>query len=474
MLHNRKYIQLVQALDKKELKRFELYLTSPFFNKSAPIIALFRFLKKYHPDYNHKKCTKAYAFRHLYPKQNYSEAKFKSLLSELYKLLERFIIELKVESKPAIQQQWLLEFFHERQIDKCFVAKLKEAQKSAQQHPFKDTDYYYHQYQLERKAYIFQVTGKGRVLHSNLPQVIENLDYYYLSDKLRYCCSILNHQNIVASEVASRLLEEIITYSQQYDFEDIPAIALWYQLLLLLKEEDEQHYHQLKVLLEKQGTFLPNNELRQIYTAAINYCNKRLISGQDQYLREIFTLYQIMLTQEVLITEGYISPYMHYRNIVRAGVRLGELDWTEQFIYDYKERLVPNQRENIFNYSLAVLFFYKKDYSKTLSHLFGFEFQDFYHYIEHKTLLAKTYYELDEIDALETLLHTFRIYLYRSEAIPKHYQRTYQNFIKALTKIYKAQWDTTTALLSLKQQIEEMEYVVDKEWLLEKCGEIRG
>lgn len=471
-MQNRKYIQVVQTLSTKEFKQFSTYLHSPYFNKNKGVIRLFAFLKKYHPTYHHAQCNRKKAFAYVYPEKQYSEQLLRNLLSECYKLLEGFLAQQKFEQDTHSKNTYLLNAFHDRALDKFYQQKLKEANKFVNQSKYQDTTYYYRQYELELSTYTINVAGKGRLLESNLPKVLEYLDIHYLAEKLRYCCTLFNRQNIVHTTIEMPLLREILEYLSLQSFIHIPVIALWHRLLILLKEDRAADYLELKQLLTAKGHLLTKGEVRQIYTAAINYCNKKLTGGEGKYLQEIFDLYKNMLAQEVIITDGYIRPYMHFRNIVRVGVRVGELDWTEQFITDYGKMLPLSHRENIKHYCLAVLYFYKGAYQTTLNYLFGFEFQDFYNYIEHKTLLAKTYYELEELDALEALLNTFRIYLLRNESIVAHYRLTYQNFIKILTKLHKTKWEKRGDGKKLQKTIAALEPLADKEWLLSKVAEL--
>ena len=72
-IKNRKYIQLLQFLGKKERKQFRLYLESPFFNKRKSILQLFDFIEKYSPTYENKKLTKENAFHFIFPEKKYKE-----------------------------------------------------------------------------------------------------------------------------------------------------------------------------------------------------------------------------------------------------------------------------------------------------------------------------------------------------------------------------------------------------------------
>ena len=50
-----KLVEIIQALDDKEVKRFDEYINSPFFNKNEKVIVLLKFLRKYYPKFDHSR-----------------------------------------------------------------------------------------------------------------------------------------------------------------------------------------------------------------------------------------------------------------------------------------------------------------------------------------------------------------------------------------------------------------------------------
>ena len=471
-MKSRKYIQLLQFLEKKERQQFRLYLESPFFNKRKSILQLFDFIEKYKPTYESNKLTKENAFHFIFPEKKYKEQTFKNLMSELTRFLEDFLLQQNFAKRKKEKDYFLLDVLYQKSADKFFSQKIESLQ--AEKVVFQNADFYEHQYTLMKFDYGFKVARKSRLAHTNLQDLLKNLDCFYLAEKLKYYCVILNRQSIVSDKIDVFLPKEILQYIEKGDFEDIPAVILYYRLLLLLiseKEKEEKHYWNLKKTLEKFENALPLSELQQLYTAVFNYCNKKLKSGNEAYLQEIFDWYKVMLRKGSLITNGQITPYIHFRNIVMAGLRLGQLDWTAQFIEQYESFIAEEVRQNMVLYCRAALFFYKKDYAKSLEFLAQFELKDFFYYIEHKLLLVKVYFELKEDEALENLLHSFRIYLHRKSNLPPHLKQSYHNFARLTEKLYKAQFLPNFDAQILHDEIAATAVLTDKEWLLEKILE---
>ena len=162
-------------------------------------------------------------------------------------------------------------------------------------------------------------------------------------------------------------IDEIVQHIKKYKYEDIPPVAVYFQIYLALREgENLDNYFKLKDLLELYGNYFPINEAKNIYDSALNYCIRKINQGNQQFLREYFDLINIMIERETIYTDNKLSPW-DFKNIVVIALRLGEYEWTENFILNFKERLLEDFRENAVTYNLAQLYFYQKKYNKVLS-----------------------------------------------------------------------------------------------------------
>jgi hypothetical protein len=112
--------------------------------------------------------------------------------------------------------------------------------------------------------------------------------------------------------------------------------------MTLTSDDDEQHFNKLKQLLKTHHDKYSVKEARDMYTYAQNYCIKKINSGFGKYLHELFQLYKITLENKIVFAGKYLSHWA-YKNIVGVGLRLGEFDWVEQFINDYKDQLNPER-----------------------------------------------------------------------------------------------------------------------------------
>ncbi len=471
-MHKSKLIEIIRALEPKERKHFEDWLLSPYFNKNEQLLRLYKYILKYKSnDFTGKQIAKENTFKYLFKREKYSDQKLRNLMRKLTELLEQFLIYEEMESNKRLQSRLLVIAYQKRFLTKLFQQQVKQAKKELEKLKIKDIEYYYDLYLLEDKLYSFKLRQNDADAGNALQKMTKVLDYHYLSNKLRYCCAMLNMQSVFSVDIEVHLLEEILAYLDNHPLDDIPTIGFYHRLYLLIKNADEQQYFTLKAMLSGEPE-LAVEELRHIHIALFNFCNLELKSGRTEFLREIFDLFQLGLGLELYVEEGFITPPMFYRNAVMAALRSGELEWAEQFINEYKDKLRPEIRESLYSYCLAAYYFYKQEYRETLFHLLSFDFQNPYNYIEHKILLAETYYELEEDEALEGLIHATRTYLRRNTKIPDHFKQPYMNFFKIVVKLLKVRYGEDKVMGELPQLLVDTQQLVAKEWLTEKVNGI--
>jgi hypothetical protein len=180
-------------------------------------------------------------------------------------------------------------------------------------------------------------------------------------------------------------------------------------------------------------------------------------------------LFQDWLPRGLLFVRGKLTQY-HFKNIVTIGLRLKEFDWIENFITSYSQYLDDQHRENAVTFNLAQLYFYKRDYPRVISQLNQVEYEDITYNLNSKTLLMASYYELDEIDALGSLLDTFRVYLNRNKELPATRRKHYLNTISIVRKLSKTIHGDLKEIDKLIKEVENTQGVVSKNWILEKLA----
>ncbi len=467
-MQNSKLIKLLKTLSTKELNQFKKYIRSPYFNENQKLIRLTDHILRYAPIYRHKALNKETVFNQFFPGKSYDDLVIRHLISEILHLLNGFLKISGFRNNEASQQIQLLQEYRRRGLTKNFEKTYNKSKSLQTIQPYRDANFYFQQHHLETEYATYSAQQQKRLNEHNIQLAVESLDIYYLIKKLKYCCEILNFRNVTAFEYDILLMDEILSHLEKNIYEFIPAIAIYYQILMtLMDHEQEEHFDKLKMLLERNADKFPREEAFEMYTYAQNYCIKKINAGKSRFLDEIFSLYKSALAKELMLDNRQLSPW-HYKNIVTTGLKLNEFDWVFDFIHDYQALIPVTHRENAFIYNRARYHFYRREYDKVLPLLQQVEFDDLYYNLDARTMLLKIYYEREEVELLYSMIDSFGIYLKRNKLISDYHRKNYLNFVYFTRKIFQLSPGEAVKADHLKEELSAIQHVTEKTWLEEQ------
>ncbi|MCB0819231.1 MAG: hypothetical protein KDC13_01315 [Bacteroidetes bacterium] len=467
-----KLIQILSSLSKKELKEFQTFVASPFFNKNQNLVLFLDNLCLYSGDFASSELNKEEFFAKHYPDEVFEEQKLRYLQSDLTKLLEEFLTILEFQQDKFRKKYYLMQSLNKRNQDKYFLQELESVRQLNNKEPYRDSVYFFNEHQISELAYQYTSEKRNRAFDSSLQEVIDNLEITYLARGFRYYCEMINRRNILSVDYNLSFFDQMVKYLGNQLFDDIPAIRIYRLIHVSLTEPDNAgNYQELLKELEQSGHLFSPTEQRGMYVFAQNYCIRRINRGEEGSLREIFNLYQMMVNRNLLYEGNYVSQ-PDFKNIVTTALRLGEVDWVNTFIEEYRSKLNPEFSENAYTYSMAWVHFSRNEYDKALRMLLRVEFNDVYYHLDSKSLLMKVYYEMDEYDPFFSLVDAFKIYLRRNKFISEFQRETYHNFILVLNRLMKVKSGKNPMTLSLHQEICETKPAADLSWLKQKSREL--
>ncbi|MCO5281697.1 MAG: hypothetical protein M9931_11695 [Chitinophagales bacterium] len=307
-----------------------------------------------------------------------------------------------------------------------------------------------------------------KAANQDLVRLSEDLDTFYIIQKLKQSCNILSYQNIFNFNHQPKLINEVLEMAQQnIHKENLLLKLLYYNYLCLCKPDNKSYFFELKkVLLNKYTTRIQQQELRDNYTLAINYCIKKLNTGAKEYYQEVFEIYQSGLLNQVFEENGILSPFT-YKNIVSIAIGLKEYKWVKAFIESYKHKLDNEVQTGFYTYCLARYYFGIEDYERVSDLLREVEIKEQFTDLDARVLLAKTYFELDEINLLDYCINNLKQQLKRKK-LQTYHAAVYGNFVKMLSKIVHLRPYDKKARQALREKILDTKVIAEKDWLLLK------
>ena len=462
-MKNSKLIALLRTFNSSELLQFRDFVASPYFNKNQELVLLYAYLKKLAPAFNPKKIDRIYAYSKLFPDRAYDDKHMKYLMSFLAKLAEQYIGHSFYSQQETLPEFHILSSLIDRKLDKHYNYIYSKTKTRLERSPLRNLDHYYQGYLLANTSNKYFSKKLVRKFDDSLQKASDNFDLYFLGNKLKYLCEMVNRGRLISADYKLNMMDEITQYLSLHPKPENPPISVYYHILLMLTEQDaDSEFKVIKTLLDEIEGYFSQTEMQEIYQYALNFCIRRINSGQPQYLNESLELYMKGIDSGVMFTDGFLSPWA-YKNVIGASLRLKKYDWVEEFIRNYNSSLEEGFQKNAFHYNLADLNFYKKDFDQALEHLNQVEYTDIYINLDSKKLLLKIYYEAEEEEALISLLAAFNIFLKRNKMIPSKVKQHYLNFHTILYILSKR---NQKQLSTVQKRLDSMESVADRRWLI--------
>lgn len=465
-----KLFRLLDTCTGYELRRFRVFLQSPYFNQRTEMLAVWDFLRPCFPMGGQQLPDAETVFAIAYPDSRFDMAKHRHLLSDLCKLLETFWQMQQLQRRDDLQQQLLLQALSDRHLDQDFEATMVQAQMALMSSPMRDAHYLRQRFDLALRHHDHLVQQSNRSTQAGLQAAMEALDEEFVTHKLRLAAAAINRANVVGESTDLSLLPEVLAF-----FDAAPpvvfaqSLAEVYRLIVatLQSGKDHEAFTRLLQLLEENQSRYSQATLAELYAFALNYCVRMVNLAEPGFDAQLFDLYQLLIARDYLLDQGAF-PVQHFKNFVTLGLRLGHATRLTAEIPALGKKLPEDIRANALLFSQAALSFHQGDFSQCLKLLQKVDFVDVYYHLDAKSLLLKAWYELGEIEPLISLMDTFKTYLRRSRKISDYQRTTYRNQIKIVQLLVRLRLGSRKAIPEIKEALQNLRPIADLQWLERK------
>lgn len=471
-------IQLLQTFSRKEMTRFNEFAHSPYFNKHKGVRGLLTYLNKIFPNFSETNCHRAALVKEIFIEKKITQQELAILFTYSLRLAEQFLSFEQFKKDEHFQKLFLLRQLRHREQYRHYDKISDKFQQALEDSTIKDAMYFNIQFlkAAESDQYYSQLSRHEK--DHSIQQKQNNLDHYYLAVKLRDSCEMLVRSRIMkidySTELLDILLKEIHKHPDRYA--NNPMIVVYFQLYQMIRDGEQQYYYDALSVIQQNSPFFAKPELQNIYVYLQNFCIEQINKGQQQFLNEGFVLYKDQLDKELLMdNNGFLSQW-HYKNIVTTGIRLKEMDWTYDFIETYKSRLNPEVSANAYSYNLASYYYSSDQLEKVLDLLVKVEYNDIRYNLAAKSLLLRTYYDLEANEALGALTRSFSQYLSRNKLIPEHRKQAMSNLVRFTNRVFqiKSNLDFVSKeksrkeLTKLEKEMAGTTTIINRDWLDQK------
>lgn len=481
-MYQSKLIQVLRKLKLEEFNALKKFLNTPHLKRRSGLrnsLALFKIIKNYFPDFEKTKLEKEQIYKKLFSNQPYVSGKIEKEMSNLFGLVQEFIVFYNAGLDRSLDDLLLLSaFYRSRGLNKLGDITTKKYRKTLKEYDATSSLFYYHSFLLEKQIGNHQARFLGLSKSSNFPQALDALDNYYIFEKLELACrlSAINRFVYPVDIGESLVVLEHLRPLLDAEFFNAPIIKIYYKAYLLLtvaEEVAESVYLDFSKSLADYANLIPREHLLPLSAIIRNYCVSQYVKGVPGFLERSFYIYEDHLQKGYLYDNGkiYAATLM---NLVESGLLMQQFDWVYQLIDEHKNKITGSASpENEVRLNLANYYFHLCDYEKALD-LLAEGFEDTYSKIKAKRIELMVYFEMKHV-LLAPKIDAFKIYIYRLPAkkITQKFKDANRNFIDLLKQIQLPRtFQNQKRIDKLTSKIKNFKYISEKEWLLKRLKDL--
>ena len=480
-----KLINTLKTFSSEEMKLFGKFVDSPFHNNGIKFTPLFKQLQKCYPDFEPHKLNYEILYKKLYPGKKLNKQVIWNLTSAMEKMTKKFLEQTALRKNKFISMRLMLSEFGSRKLLYNYSHTLVEMEKLIET-PGIDYDYFDNKGHLENlKQEYYHMIDKVKAMSDSKLKAAE----YQVLLYLRMTVGGLNDMNLLSKyhnskfdvnvplELAKHIdLNSIVEYAKDKNYEYAFLIEIYFHSLrMILNPEESDHLDKVRKLYMEHFNKFTMSEKRNIMHWIVNYCLTNMDNNEIKYRRIIFESNELRLKEGLAFYPENQLPKAIYIQMLNAALALNEIYWAENFIKIYTIKLQPYIRESMKCLAYAFLYFHTNDYRKVLKYLNEVEFTDIQDKFFARTLTARSYYELNEIETLLNYIESSKRFLVNNPSVSAMSRTYIHNFFKYIKKIVilKENKDSEKIFL-LRKEIELNKEVSNTKWLLEKLKEMEN
>jgi len=250
-------------------------------------------------------------------------------------------------------------------------------------------------------------------------------------------------------------------------------LKVYYYIVLMLSGNDDKYFFELKKILFEDKTNLSYTEKFNLTATLRNYAQQKYNQGNEGFRASMIDIVKFSIKKDMLtITEGgkHISE-MRFMNIVWTAIQSKELNWLEEFLKKFINRIEPDKRVYVMAFSQASLEFERGNYSEALEKLGKTgAIKNVIYKAAIKQLTLMIYYELKWFVPAYDLLDAYRHFIRTDKLLPEIYITKANSFINYYFRLLKLN-DNPNNDFEITNLISELKSS-SQFWLLKKAQEL--
>lgn len=485
-MRDTKLIRTLKTFTKEEIKSFEKFAASPFFNNGRNYMPLLNELKKFHPGFEKENLTSENIYKKIYPGRKFNKQVMWNLVSELEKLAFEFLFQTGLKNKKLERFVVLFEELSNRHLNEQISKEIEKINKYSESVKL-GKNYFYTKWIIENNEVEYWTSLMGRQ-DKSIKSAIKSAEYLllnFLSDlsievsDLQIMKRMYNSKDEISRtiELIKNLdLKSLVEHAKSRNYEHSDLMMFYYnKIMSSLNEDDDSYFFEMKKYFDDNFELFEKAEMKNTIISLANYCAHKMRLGNRKYLKLLFEINKVRLEKEADIYQNRIMEKSLYHQIVGNALSLNEIEWTENFVREYTPKLKKEHQKTMSSLAMGYIHYTKKEYNKSLNCLNKVEFIDIRDKLHVRILSAKAYYELDKTELLGYYIDSSKHFIGSLNGIESSTKSTYMKFFNYLHRLLVCKENSSAKKLkSIREDIEIDEKLrpQHKDWLLKKTDKL--
>ncbi|HMQ70276.1 MAG TPA: hypothetical protein PKA90_14845 [Ignavibacteria bacterium] len=480
------FLEIMRTLNKEELKRFESFLSSPYFNTRTNTIKLFSIIKKYAPDFDNKLLEKEEVWKILFPGKDYNYGLFKNIIYDITKLTERFLEIENFNSDEIGRMKHLLKELSGKNLKNIFLNKYNIIEKTF----FKSSKFYHNYYEdyfdikycrFELEA--FNPKDRTKLLASENAELMiinfmakfsNNFNNIYI-EKTEYNEKTGNDliDLFAAAVFSNENLDSYIEELSKGDNKNYKTAVIFFKLMKsYLNPQDIKYYFEFRDTLFKNDKYISEAAMRGLYAnlgSALDNCKDVSVNKN----LELYYIFEHLVEKKIFAQEdGKVIPTLYLMTVKTAGY-LKKPELISKLLKDYLSKTDIELQENFKNYSLAYLHYSKNEFDPALEYSNKITIDTFQLKYILKNLQIIISYEKNDFEMFLYLMDSQKHFLAKNKSVSESYKKSNMKFLNYTNSIFKLRDKYNKTEIGITDKLIKDDVVVNKQWLLEKLKDLK-
>lgn len=474
-MYNSSLVEIIKSYSSSDIKRFDDFLNSPFFNKKPTVIKLWEDLKSFYPDFSSSELSKKNVYERIIPGKKYNYGTMKNMIFDLTKLAEMFLSQNSDNDSFFDAEYKLLKMFLNKGLKKQFIKNVEKNFKILQSNKYKYGNF-------EKLKLLCELCNEHWVFTYSLHMPIDTVKYSYFSF-IEIYATCFNNIKVGKNDIADKT--QLITDENVISKLDIKNLAeilisgntdeekiIKYYLMLVKaykSPDDLELYYNAKECLRNLHELVESTSLNYCYRLLSNVILNNKTIPLNKRMDEFNKLIEILINLGIMFPPDKPIGILEFSNVVKLTNDAAVL---KKLIDDNLKNVIKLSRENMKEYAMAHYYYLTKNYGLLMKTCSKMKFDIFLFKADIKAIQLKALFEINDYDSFLYQADSFVRTLPKTKKLREEYITGYTILAEIIKKLFRYKESNDQKYYFEIKKMLNTQKVHSNVWVLNRLEEI--